>query len=155
MDESPTAVEPAELEKLKRRTSLLDAIGEEQEEAFALIAHARSAGFDPASVETPLGLLTTMASATSRLAERNDARINNLLRRVQDHKTELLNRRLGVLTIVSAIFMPLTLLAGIWGMNFEHMPELSYPNAYAGALSLMAFLAIGATWIFYRGGWFD
>jgi magnesium transporter len=155
MDENPDAVEPMELETLKRRVSLSDAIAEEQEEAFALIAHAKSLGFDTASVEARLGLLTTMASSTVRLVERNDARIDNLLRRVQDHKTELLNRRLGVLTIVSAIFMPLTLLAGIWGMNFEHMPELSYPNAYAWALSLMAFLALGATWIFYRGGWFD
>ena len=155
MDEDPGAVGPAELEKLKRRIGLLDAIAEEQTEAFELIVHARSPGFDPGSVEAPLGLLTTMASATGRLVERNDARIDNLLRRVQDHKAELLNRRLGLLTIVSAIFMPLTLLAGIWGMNFERMPGLSHPNAYAWALSLMAFLAISATWIFYRRGWFE
>jgi magnesium transporter len=155
MDEDPRSVDPAEVEKLKHRLSLLDAIAEEQREAFALIPHARSPGFEPSSVNAQLGLLTTMASATERLADRNDARIDNLLRRVQDHKTELLNRRLGVLTIVSAIFMPLTLLAGIWGMNFEHMPELSYPYGYAGALSLMAFLAIGCAWVFYRRGWFD
>jgi len=36
-----------------------------------------------------------------------------------------LNQRLALLTILSAIFMPLTLLSGIWGMNFENMPELS------------------------------
>lgn len=155
MDEDTTAVEPAVLERLKRRISLLDAIAEEQQEAVALLAHARSAGFDPSAVATPLGLLTAMSSATARLVDRNDARIDNLLRRVQDHKTELLNRRLGLLTIVSAIFMPLTLLAGIWGMNFENMPELDYPNGYALALSLMAFVGLGATWLFYRRGWFD
>jgi magnesium transporter len=59
------------------------------------------------------------------------------------------------LTIISAIFMPLTLLAGIWGMNFEHMPELNHPYAYAGALSLMAVVAFGGGWLFYRSGWFD
>jgi magnesium transporter len=34
------------------------------------------------------------------------------------------------LTIVSAIFIPLTFIAGIYGMNFEHMPELKYQNGY-------------------------
>ena len=72
-----------------------------------------------------------------------------------DYKTEILNGRLAVLTIISAIFMPLTLLAGIWGMNFEHMPELDEPLAYYGALSLMATIAIVGAWIFYKRGWFD
>ena len=155
MDEDIRDVGPAVLEKLKRRVSLLNAIAEEQREAFELISHAASPGFDPSAVGAQLGLLTTMAAATERLVDRNDARIDNLLRRVQDHKAELLNRRLGLLTIISAIFMPLTLLAGIWGMNFEHMPELNHPHAYAGALSLMAIVAVGGGWLFYRGGWFD
>lgn len=155
MDGDPTSVEPADLEQLKRRLSLLNAIAEEQRQAFDLIAHARSPGFDPSTVSEQIGLLTTMAAATERLVDRNDARIDNLLRRVQHHKTELLNRRLGLLTIISAIFMPLTLLAGVWGMNFENMPELSHPYAYPAALSLMAFVALGAAWLFYRRGWFD
>ena len=73
---------------------------------------------------------------------------------MQDHKAELLNRRLGLLTIISAIFLPLSLLAGIWGMNFENMPELSYAYGYQGALSLMAFVAAGSAWLLYRRGWF-
>ena len=155
MDDAASDVDPVVLEKLKRRVSLLNAIAEEQRQAFELIAHAASPGFDPSAVRVQLGLLTTMAAATERLVDRNDARIDNLLRRVQDHKAELLNRRLGLLTIISAIFMPLTLLAGIWGMNFEHMPELNHPYAYGAALALMAVVALGGGWLFYRSGWFD
>lgn len=155
MDDDLTAVDPAELESLKRRASLLNAIAEEQRQALELLAHARSPGFDPSGVSVQFGLLTTMAAATERLVDRNDARIDNLLRRLQDYKTGLLNRRLGLLTIISAIFMPLTLLAGVWGMNFENMPELSHPYAYPGALLLMAVVALGAAWIFYRRGWFE
>jgi len=155
MDADPTAVDSITLEQLKRRAILTDAVAEEQREAFDLIAHAKSSGFDPSEVEGPLGLLTTMGAATERLVDRTNDRIDGLLRRLQDHKAELLNRRLGLLTIISAIFMPLTLLAGIWGMNFENMPELSHPYAYPAALSLMAVLGLSGAWVFYKRGWFD
>ena len=41
-----------------------------------------------------------------------------------------MNEVMKVLTIFSAIFIPLTFFSGIYGMNFKHMPELDYPNAY-------------------------
>ena len=155
MDDGVEAVDPLELERLKRSVLLTDAIAEEQKEAFELIAQAQSKGLDVASLEAPMGLLRTTASATFRLIDRMDGRVENLLRRIQDHKQELLNRRLGLLTIVSAIFLPLTLLAGIWGMNFENMPELSNPGAYPIALAIMATLGVSAAWFFYKRGWFD
>jgi magnesium transporter len=155
MDADVTAVDPPYLEKLQRRVNLLNAVAEEQRQAFELLAHAQSPGFDPSQVHAQLGLLTAMAAATERLVDRNDARIDDLMRRVQDYKAGLLNRRLGLLTIISAIFMPLTLFAGIWGMNFEHMPELDHPNAYPAALLLMALVGVGGAWVFYRRGWFD
>ena len=48
-----------------------------------------------------------------------------------------LNEIMKVLTIFSAIFIPLTFIAGVYGMNFEHMPELHYKWGYPGVLSLM------------------
>jgi magnesium transporter len=47
------------------------------------------------------------------------------------------NETMKVLTIFSAIMLPLTLIAGIYGMNFEHMPELKWLHGYAFALGLM------------------
>ena len=84
-----------------------------------------------------------------------DGRVENLLRRIQDQKQGLLNQRLGLLTIVSAIFLPLMFLAGIWGMNFENMPELSGPGAYPIALGIMATTGLSSAWFFYKRGWFD
>ena len=155
MDHEPDDVEPATLELMKRRVLLTDAIAEEQEEAFAVLANARSDGLDFSSMGGPTALLTATARATNRLVDRLDRRADNLLRRYQDHEQERLSRRLGLLTIISAIFLPLTLLAGVWGMNFENMPELSFPYAYPVALSLMALIAIGFAWVFYKRGWFD
>lgn len=65
-----------------------------------------------------------------------------------------INERMKVLTIVSTIFIPLTFIAGIYGMNFVYMPELQLHNAYYGVLSAMAVGGIaGLIWFKIRGWW--
>ena len=62
------------------------------------------------------------------------------------------NDTMKVLTIFSAIMLPLTLIAGIYGMNFEHMPELKWLNGYPFALGLMLGTAVFMLgWFWYRG----
>ncbi len=56
------------------------------------------------------------------------------------------NETMKVLSIVAAIFLPLTLLAGIYGMNFDYMPELSWHWGYFMILGIMALAIIGITW---------
>jgi magnesium transporter len=58
-----------------------------------------------------------------------------------------------VLTVLSGVLLPLTLITGIYGMNFRHMPELENPRAYYYALALMAALAVGLFLGFRRLGW--
>ncbi len=64
-----------------------------------------------------------------------------------------MNEIMKVLTIIATIFIPLTFVAGIYGMNFEFMPELHHPWAYPGILGLMALIAIGMLVFFRRKGW--
>ena len=71
------------------------------------------------------------------------------------HAQDETNRRLNMLTILSAIFNPATLLAGIWGMNFTTMPELGYRFGYPIALGLMLLIGVGMYLFFRRNGWFD
>jgi magnesium transporter len=56
-------------------------------------------------------------------------------------------------TVVSVAMMPPTLIASIYGMNFQHMPELEWPIAYPLALLAMVASAIGPVWYFRRKGW--
>jgi len=58
-----------------------------------------------------------------------------------------------VLTVISTIFLPLTFLAGIWGMNFTNMPELGWRYGYFGALAIMALAVIGMLIYFRRQKW--
>ncbi|MFC1762687.1 magnesium transporter CorA family protein [Planctomycetota bacterium] len=84
-----------------------------------------------------------------------DGRVSGLRSGFEMHAQDNTNRRLNMLTILSAVFNPATLLAGIWGMNFAHMPELQYKFAYPIALSLMALIGVFMVLFFRRGGWFD
>jgi magnesium transporter len=63
------------------------------------------------------------------------------------------NEIMRVLTVFSAILLPLTLIAGIYGMNFEHMPELHWIHGYPFALGMMAVTALLLFGYFRRRGW--
>jgi len=65
-----------------------------------------------------------------------------------------LNEIVKVLTILSAIFIPLTFIAGVYGMNFEGMPELTKSYGYPLVLALMATIALVLIVYFKRKKWF-
>lgn len=62
---------------------------------------------------------------------------------------ESTNRVMKILTVISTIFLPLTFVAGVYGMNFTYMPELQWEYGYLAALLLMAAIA-GGTLLFMR-----
>ncbi len=66
-----------------------------------------------------------------------------------------LNEIMKTLTIIATIFLPLTFIASIYGMNFEFMPELSHPLGYPIVLGVMALLGGLMFWWFKRRGWFE
>lgn len=66
-----------------------------------------------------------------------------------------MNQVMKTLTIITCIFAPLTFIGGIYGMNFEDMPELKWEYGYEYALLLMALFAAFMVWWFWRRGWFE
>lgn len=65
-----------------------------------------------------------------------------------------MNQVMQVLTIITSIFVPLSFLAGLYGMNFDHMPELHYRNGYFILLGVMGILFLGSLIIFRKKKWF-
>ena len=63
------------------------------------------------------------------------------------------NDIMKVLTIFSAIMLPLTFIAGLYGMNFDNLPELHYEYSYFIVLAIMVVVAIGMLIFFWRKGW--
>ena len=64
-----------------------------------------------------------------------------------------LNAVMKTLTIIATIFIPLTFIAGIYGMNFEYMPELSWRWAYFLIWGIMVFVTVGMILFFKRKKW--
>ncbi len=90
-----------------------------------------------------------LASLTDMLQSLTGDLINGYIS-VASHR---LNNIMKTLTIASVIFLPLTFVAGIYGMNFQHMPELSSKDGYFMVLGFMVFLAICLLFVFRRKRW--
>jgi len=65
------------------------------------------------------------------------------------------NETMRVLSVVATIFLPLTLVAGIYGMNFEYMPELRWEWGYFAVLGFMGMAIVVAVWRFWASQWFS
>ena len=83
------------------------------------------------------------------LRDRADYALATYLSSVANRQNEVMK----VLSIIAAIFLPLTLVAGIYGMNFENMPELRVPWAYFAVLGFMGIVIIGVIWWFWVRNW--
>ena len=94
----------------------------------------------------------------------NMDRLATLCQVNQELAVDLLNTHLSVvshrlnivmraLTVATILFLPLGLLAGIYGMNFQVMPELSWHYGYFGVLGAMAVIATGLIIFFPRKDW--
>lgn len=66
-----------------------------------------------------------------------------------------MNEIMKVLTVISTVFIPLTFVAGVYGMNFEHMPELKWTWGYFACWGMMIAIAASLCFFFWRRGWFE
>ncbi|MCB1682858.1 MAG: magnesium transporter CorA family protein [Pseudomonadales bacterium] len=152
MVENPTAAQLSEITGYKTRLKKLRRIFSYHEQVFS---RARTSEF---------------ANAESRLTHHfNDTyeqieRANSLAVLYYDLASDLMNSSISmeshrlngimkVLTIITAIFVPLGFIAGVYGMNFEYMPELGRPTAYFTVLSTMGVIALGSLIIFRIKKW--
>ncbi|GAA5514289.1 cobalt/magnesium transport protein CorA [Deinococcus carri] len=119
-------------------------------EAVTLLV--RHAGGTTAELVRYRDVLDSFTRVSSRLDGLRDF-LTSLLDLHLNLQSQRMNEVMRTLTAVSVIFLPLTFLAGVWGMNFQHMPELHTRFGYAFAWA--SFLLIGGLLAAYfkRRGW--
>lgn len=80
--------------------------------------------------------------------------LGNILDLYQNMVSNRMNSVMKILTMISTIFIPLTFIAGVYGMNFQYMPELEWRYGYFGVMGLMAVMSIGMVLFFKQKKWF-
>jgi magnesium transporter len=155
MGSDPDGLDVKEIVQVRNEIIDLDAIVEERIPVLESLLADRAQIQKDDAVQDEVQLALTDTRATARRLERNDRRLSEVQNKYDANLQEKINRRLSRLTIISAIFLHLTLVAGIYGMNFEGMPELRYPYAYPIAIGGMLLLAVGMLVWFKRRGWMD
>jgi Mg2+ and Co2+ transporter CorA len=157
MDIDVSSVSLVQIIDLKYNLLHILSVAEEQHECIESLAESQSIteGLDFEHLKGYLGVLLSMSGSTERALLRLEKRVADLRQTYDAHQQDHINRRLAILTILSAIFLPLTLMAGIWGMNFSNMPGLERENGYFYALASMVGVAIVLLSIFYYHGWFQ
>jgi magnesium transporter len=142
----------ARIHILRRQLVVLRRVGWPQREAINAMLRERTEFFDEENkvylrdtYDHIAQIVELIDSAREMASDLADAYLSNV-----SHRT---NEIMKVLTLMASIFIPLTFVAGIYGMNFEHMPELRTRNGYFVALGVMVALAVGMTVYFRRRGW--
>ena len=75
----------------------------------------------------------------------------NLFYSLQGHK---MNQIMKTLTVIATIFIPLTFVAGVYGMNFKNMPELVWEWGYFSTWGIMILMVVGMMFYFKKKKWF-
>jgi len=143
----------------KDRLLRISAVAEEQNECIQALVEGGDAVSDAVTFdENPtlqgaLNVIKQGAASTERHVLRLEKRIADLEQGLDSFQQKKINGRLNALTVLSAIFLPLTLMTGMYGMNFVNIPELNKEYGYFVLLAAMAFVASALMIFFWRAGW--
>jgi magnesium transporter len=155
LDKSPQLLKIEELSDLRSEVMVLEAIVSGQLPILKIVTSSdRKLNIEGTSKDYLQWSIANLEAAEKKL-EWLEHRIELMRSALDLHAQETMNNRLGRLTILSMIFMPITFLAGIWGMNFQYIPLLSNEHGYLMAIGLMLLIA-GSMYLFFKKkGWFN
>lgn len=147
---SPETVE--RIHKVRRELVLLRRVGWPQRAAVEALVRSESPFV---SAEVRIYLRDTQDHIAQTVEVVDSSRdmvvaLMDIYLSVLGHRT---NEVMKVLTVMASIFIPLTFIAGVYGMNFQNMPELSVPIAYPIVLLTMVVVAVGLLAFFRRRGY--
>ncbi|MBD3655840.1 magnesium/cobalt transporter CorA [Marinobacter sp. G11] len=129
----------------KVRLCLMDT----QRDISFLLRHLRTRSEQIKTLREMMRDIETLMSHTTFLFDK----INFLMDSTQGFINIEQNKIIKIFSIAAVVFLPPTLIASIYGMNFEHMPELKWLLGYPWAIGLMIAAGIAPYWYFKRKGW--
>ena len=142
----------SELTRYKSRLRNINRIAKYHEQIAARLRSEKDT-LIPESLEHDIIDLYEQVERTQSLANLHYQIATDLTDGYLGMSSHQLNRVMQILTIITVIFVPLTFLAGIYGMNFENMPELSSRSGYFVVIAVMFVIAVTQLIYFRRKRW--
>jgi len=133
MDRDADAVKLKQILAEKAKVRALEMVVEESSPVYVLLKVTNTEALNLTELKSFFQVVLGNTEFLTRNVYRLSSQLADLHQHYSVHVQEKSDQRLSVLTIISAIFLPLTLLAGIYGMNFQDMPELHQP--FQGVIS--------------------
>lgn len=153
INKQPHDLEPADIMNTKGDLGIISGVLEDEHLSLSHLALLRFR-VDSAKYRELLAEIADGLGQLKKSIERAEDRLESIHLHYILTLQDITNRRLSTLTVLQAIFVPLTLIAGIYGMNFVYMPELQWELSYFWILGLMVFIAGCELFYFYTRGWF-
>lgn len=149
----PTRVDARELHTLKRETLFLRKAIHPARELLGTLARIEESEFIQPGTLVYLRDVADHAMQVSETLESQREILASMLDVYHSALSNRMNEVMKTLAIVSTIFIPLTFVAGIYGMNFDVMPELRHPWGYPTVLILMGVAVVGMLYWLRRKRW--
>ena len=152
---NPGMVHANDLTKLRWQVDKLVSLIENQQYCIASLNASDNVALKEPHRKAYLQDLLSEVEIAQRGIYRLETRVNDLYTYYQMAGSALVEKRLRTLTIISAITLPLGLIAGLLGMNVGGVPGISFSYGFVVVIILMVIIAAVELWYFKRKGWFD
>lgn len=153
--ERPEAVDANDLTQLRWQIGSLIGLLEDQLYCISGLAASDIEALREPHRKAYIQDLVSESEIAQRAAYRLETRVNDLYHDYQMLGSDRVERRLRLLTIVSAITLPLGLVAGLLGMNVGGVPGIENPIGFWIVVALMAVIGLAQYLFFKARGWFD
>jgi zinc transporter len=152
--EKPDTVTAGDLSRLRGQVEGLVSLVENQLYCIAGLSASDNEALEEPHRKAYIQDLAAEAEIAQRSAYRLESRMNDLFAMYQMAGSDRVEKRLRILTIISATTLPLALITGVLGMNVGGVPGTDSPYGFLVVIVLMLAIAAAELWYFVRRGWF-
>ncbi|HBN77738.1 MAG TPA: hypothetical protein DD473_18405 [Planctomycetaceae bacterium] len=153
--ENLDSLDPEKISTLRRRISHHDSVHDDHAYCAAVLQTIESAAFRFSEQSRFFGDMLQLSKVSGQIIAGAAARVDSLQRDYESVVQNRVDSRLQFLTIISAVFLPLTLISGIYGMNFDDLPGMGVKSGYLIVIAIMLATALFTAIFFYIRGWFE
>ncbi len=155
LDADPDRIDPQQIAVMRRQISHYAAVHDDHTYCAGILRTVESRHLRVTDSSTLYGDILQLSQVSGQMIDGARSRVTDLQQTYDGIVQQRVENRLRMLTILSAIFLPLTLISGIYGMNFEDLPGMGVPYGYLIVIGVMLVTVFGMGVYLARKGWFE